>query len=72
MGTAKTFGAFWFSNADKAETDAAAAATAAADTFNMAAAASAYETTEKEMNASDLETLFAKTRGQRDGNAGQY
>jgi hypothetical protein len=46
VGTAKTFGAFWFSNADKAETDAAAAATAAADTFNMAAAASAYETTD--------------------------
>jgi 3-oxoacyl-ACP reductase-like protein len=70
LGTAKTFEAFWFSNADKAEADAAAAATAAAATFNMAAAASAYETTEKEMNASDLETLFVKTRGQRDGNAG--
>jgi hypothetical protein len=53
---------------------AAAAAAAAAATFSTgaAAAAAAHETTEKEKNASDQETLFVKTKGQRDGNAGHY
>jgi hypothetical protein len=47
-----------------------------AATFSTAAAAAvaaaAFEATEKEKKTSNLETLFVKTRGQRNGNAGHY
>jgi hypothetical protein len=62
----KTFESAWFSHLDKT----AAAATAA--TAAAATAAAAAESSEIEIKAATLAKLFEKTKGERDGNPGNF
>jgi hypothetical protein len=68
----KTFESAWFSHLDKtaAAAEAATAATAAAAT--AAAAAESSESSEIEIKAATLAKLFEKTKGERDGNPGNF
>ena len=73
----KTFEGAWFSHLDKtaaaAETAAATAATAdTAAAATAAAAAAAAESSEIELKAATLAKLFEKTKGERDGNPGNF
>ena len=70
----KTFEGAWFSHVDKAAAEAEAAAAEAAKVATAAAvaAAAAAESTEKEKKASNLEKLFEKTKGERDGTHGHF
>jgi len=70
----KTFESAWFSHLDKtaAAAEVAAAEAATAATAAAATAAAAAVSSEAEIRAATLAKLFVKTKGERDGNPGNF